>query len=206
MKVEKVNNHKVKITLSFEELQTRDITLEDLENNSDKARALFLDLITESNLESSFIFEHSQLYIEATADNSDSFVVTITKIEDFSDLSKYDILNTTSLQELKSNFEKNLHSNIYVFNSLKDIYICANIIKNTKCFSGKNSIYTNNNTFYLVFSKYSTKNIKFSKTNSILCEYSENEFNSDLLTSLILEKYTLVSSNNALKTILNTDL
>ena len=121
MKVEKINDNRVKITLSFEELTTRNISIDDLEEDSDKARNLFLDLISESDLESSFIFEHSQLYIEASSDNNNSFVVTITKLEDFTDLSKYDVLDITTINKLKSNIIKNVYSNIYVFNNLNTL-------------------------------------------------------------------------------------
>ena len=70
MKVEKINNNKVKITLTFEELEKRDINVKDIEKNSEIAKNLFVELIEESNIDEEFEFEDSQLLIEASSDNS----------------------------------------------------------------------------------------------------------------------------------------
>ena len=206
MKVEKINDNRVKITLSFEELTTRNISIDDLEEDSDKARNLFLDLISESDLESSFIFEHSQLYIEASSDNNNSFVVTITKLEDFTDLSKYDVLDITTINKLKSNIIKNVYSNIYVFNNLNTLYLCCKAIKINNYFTGSSKLYINNNMYYLVFNNISVKNINFSKTHNVLCEYSSVESQSTLLETLIKEKYTLLCSKNTLDCITKLEL
>ena len=81
MKVERINDNKIKITLSLEELEKRNISLKDLEKDSSKAKNLFLDLIEESNLDEDFIIDESQLFIEAFSDNNNSFIVTITKVD-----------------------------------------------------------------------------------------------------------------------------
>ena len=49
MKVEFINENKIKITLTFEELEKRDISLKDITNNSSLARDLFTDLIEETD-------------------------------------------------------------------------------------------------------------------------------------------------------------
>ena len=49
MKVEKINNNKVKIILTFEELEKRQINIKDIEKNTEIAKNLFVDLIEESN-------------------------------------------------------------------------------------------------------------------------------------------------------------
>ena len=198
MKVEKINDNKVKITLSFEELTTRDILPSDLEDDPDKVQNLFLDLIYESDLESSFLFEHSQLYIEASADNNNSFVVTITKLDDFMDLSKYDMLDITTVDKLKSNISKNIFNNIYIFSSLNDLYLCAKAININTDFNKSSKLYIDNNIYYLIFNKSTTKNIEFNKIHNILCEYSTKEIRSTLLETLIQEKYKLLCSKNAL--------
>ena len=44
MKVEKINNNKVKITLTFEELEKREINIKDIEKNGEIAKNLFVNL------------------------------------------------------------------------------------------------------------------------------------------------------------------
>ena len=81
MKIEKVDENKVKIILSLEELEMRNISISELQMNNSLARNFFKSLIEESNLDEDFIDnEDSQLFIEAAADNTNTFVLTITKI------------------------------------------------------------------------------------------------------------------------------
>ena len=101
MKVEFINENKIKITLTFEELEKRDISLKDITNNSSLARDLFTDLIEETDLDSEFFVDDSQLLIEACSDNNNLFIVTITKINDFPELKKY------TKRENKSNTKTN---------------------------------------------------------------------------------------------------
>ena len=88
MKIEKIDENKVKIILSFEELEMRNITLRDIEKNNVAARKLFTSLIEESNLDELFSCDDSQLFIEASSDNTNTFILTITKTDDLPDINK----------------------------------------------------------------------------------------------------------------------
>ena len=203
MKIEKINDQKVKISLSFEELKNRNVSIDELETNSDKFKNLFLDIINESGLESHFIFDNSQLYIEATYENNDIFTVIITKIDELFDLNNYDVLDTSNVKNIKFKISNNIHNNIYVFNSLHSIKKCAQCINKNDFFIGKNSLYTNNSNYYLTFNKSTLNNKDFNKTSNVLSEFCIDEINSDLLSILISEKYEMLCLNTALKTILN---
>ena len=90
MKVEKISENKVKITLTLDELDLRDISLKDIENNSSLARELFIDLLEETNLADEFAESDTQLFIEASSDNENLFVVTITNFyKTFSIISEF---------------------------------------------------------------------------------------------------------------------
>ena len=80
MKIEKINENKVKITLTIDELSQRQISLKDIEQDSNRAQDLFLDLLEETELNEDFMLDDSQLFVEASSDNENLFVVTITKI------------------------------------------------------------------------------------------------------------------------------
>ena len=54
MKVERISENKVKITLTFEELESRDITLKDIERDNTLARELFIELLEEIDLTEDF--------------------------------------------------------------------------------------------------------------------------------------------------------
>lgn len=205
MKVEKINENKVKITLSIAELAQRDISLKDLEKDTIKAKKLFLELIEESNLESSFIFEHAQLFVEAATDNSDFFTVTITKIDDFPDLSKYNLLDEgfkkKSIKKSSFNLTNPIGFNIFSFETIDNLLDMCDILKKTKSFLGKSSLYKLDTRYFLIFSKYSVKNIKFLKTYSIINEFCSGNYESELYEISLKEKATLIIKDKSLQSL-----
>ena|GEM_PF-1910940 len=206
MKVEKINENKVKITLSIDELAQRHISLKDLEKDTMKAKQLFLELIEESNLESSFIFEHAQLFVEAATDSNDFFTVTITKIDDFPDLSKYNLLdegfNKKSIKKSSTDMSYPIKFNVFSFDNLDNILDMCDILKKTKSFLGKNSLYKLDNRYFLIFSKYSIKNVKFLKTYSIITEFCLCNYASELYEVSLREKSKLIISDKALQSLI----
>ena len=80
MKLERLGENKVKITLSLEELAEREVTLKDIQTNSNIAKDLFKDLIEENTLDEDFVSNDSHLFIEAASDSNNLFTVTITKV------------------------------------------------------------------------------------------------------------------------------
>lgn len=205
MKVEKINENKVKITLSIDELAQRHITLKDLEKDTIKAKKLFLELIEESNLEASFIFEHAQLFVEASTDSNDFFTVTITKIDDFPDLTKYNLLDEgfdkKTISKPSSKLLYPINFNIFSFENIDNILSMCDILKRNKLFLGKSSLYKLDNKYFLIFSKYSIKNVKFLKTYAILNEFCLNTYESELYEISIQEKAKLIIANKALQTL-----
>lgn len=201
MKVEKINENKIKITLSFDELEKRDISLKDLEKNSAKAKNLFLNLIEESNLDEDFIIDDSQLFIEAFSDNNNTFVVTITKIENIPDILKYSPDNFRSTSGLRNNISYKVDSNIYMFESMDQIFKLCEDSKSENLFFGRNYLYKLDNKYFLIFNKSSVKNSKFLKTFVFLSEYCSAYYKDNIYELSIKEKATEVLKTSALQKI-----
>ena len=204
MKVEKINNNKVKITLTFEELEKREINIKDIEKNTEIAKNLFVDLIEESNIDEEFEFEDSQLLIEATSDNNNLFIVTITKVENFPDLKKYSLLDkkVKSSKNLKTkNTNYKVESYIYSFNTINDILNLCETSKKENLFFGKNSLYKYNEKYFLIFANSSVKNQKFLKTFVFLSEFCDNYYSYNMLSSALKEKSQIIIENKALQTL-----
>lgn len=191
MKVEKVDDNKVKITLSFEELEMRNISLSDIEKNSTAAKNLFTSLIEETNLDEDFEFENSQLFIEASSDNNSTFILTITKIENLPDVNNY---SRTQSKELYK-----IDSQLFEFTSLDTILEFCKIAKEENLFFGKNTLYKYNNKLFLLFSESAIKNKRFIKTYVMLSEYCSRYFSYDLFYTTIKEKGLVMISNRALQ-------
>ncbi|MDD3303458.1 MAG: adaptor protein MecA [Clostridia bacterium] len=203
MKVEKLSDSKVRITLTFEELEKRKITLNDIEKDSTIAKELFVDLLEESDLDNDFVIDDSHLFIEASSDNNNLFVVTITKVEDLPDLKKYSLTDVKGVhstkKSLNSNTKYTVDSNIYSFQNIDNILTICEKAKSEKLFFGKNSLYKLEDVYYLVFSKSSIKNSKFLKTYVFLSEFCNDYYSYDLYETCIKEKAKLIIENNALQ-------
>lgn len=191
MKVEKINENKVKIILSFEELEMRNITLNDIEKNNSAAKKLFTSLIEESNLDEEFELEDSQLFIEASSDNTNTFILTITRTDDLPDLNNYTKKETPQLYKIDSR--------LYEFSSIDVILDFCQKAKNENLFFGQNTLYKYENKYFILFSETAIKNKKFIKTYVMLSEYCSRYFSYDLFYNTIIEKSIVVVSNRALQ-------
>ncbi|MCR5156213.1 MAG: adaptor protein MecA [Butyrivibrio sp.] len=82
MKIEKVNDHQIRCTLTRDDLAKRDLKISELAYGTDKAKELFQDMMQQANLEYGFDAEDTPLMIEAIPINSECIVLIITKVED----------------------------------------------------------------------------------------------------------------------------
>ena len=82
MKIEKVNDHQIRCTLTRDDLAKRDLKITELAYGTDKAKELFQDMMQQANIEFGFDAEDTPLMIEAIPINSECIVLIITKVED----------------------------------------------------------------------------------------------------------------------------
>ena len=82
MKIEKVNDHQIRCTLTREDLADRELKLSELAYGTEKAKDLFRDMMQQASFEFGFDAEDIPLMIEAIPLNSECIVLIITKVED----------------------------------------------------------------------------------------------------------------------------
>lgn len=82
MKIEKVNDHQIRCTLTKADLADRHMKLSELAYGSDKAKSLFRDMMQQASYEFGFEAEDIPLMIEAIPLSGDCIVLIITKVED----------------------------------------------------------------------------------------------------------------------------
>ncbi|MCM1136289.1 MAG: adaptor protein MecA [Clostridium sp.] len=82
MKIEKVNDHQIRCTLTREDLADRELKLSELAYGTQKAKDLFRDMMQQASFEFGFEAEDIPLMIEAIPLNSECIVLIITKVED----------------------------------------------------------------------------------------------------------------------------
>lgn len=82
MKIEKVNDHQIRCTLTKADLADRELKLSELAYGTEKAKSLFRDMMQQAAFEFGFEAEDIPLMIEAIPISSDCIVLVITKVED----------------------------------------------------------------------------------------------------------------------------
>lgn len=82
MKIEKVNDHQIRCTLTKADLADRELKISELAYGTEKAKSLFRDMMQQASFECGFEADNIPLMIEAIPLNSECIVLIITKVED----------------------------------------------------------------------------------------------------------------------------
>ncbi len=82
MKIEKVNDHQIRCTLTKSDLADRELKISELAYGTEKAKSLFRDMMQQASFEFGFDADDIPLMIEAIPLNSECIVLVITKVED----------------------------------------------------------------------------------------------------------------------------
>lgn len=108
MKIEKVNDHQIRCTLTKADLADRQLKLSELAYGTEKAKDLFRDMMQQANLKFGFEAEDIPLMIEAIPLSGDCIVLIITKVEDPEELDTRFSKFAPSLQDLDDALEETL--------------------------------------------------------------------------------------------------
>lgn len=82
MKIEKISDNQIRCTLSKKDLLERELRISELAYGTEKAKALFRDMIQQASYEFGFEADDIPLMIEAIPISPESLVLVITKVED----------------------------------------------------------------------------------------------------------------------------
>ena len=193
MKIEKINDNKIRITLSNVELKERNLDFQALRYNTPEAQTLFLDMMKKAEDEHGFKTANCQLFIEAASINDGQFIVTVTRLQEKA-LPPVPQRRKNSLPEIKVR-KKQAHSSekiVYKFNDFEQIY---EMIK-SKCIplDLPSTLYEYNNTFFLV--------VKPSpKIHLLILEFGEMIKDLDIAEGFLAEHGNKIIENSALNTI-----
>ena len=184
MIVEKINNNKAKIILTFNELKFRKITLSEIQKNKNKAHDFFIKLIEDSNLNKSFLAEDSTLFIEAST-CKDSFIVIITKVT-----------ATDNYNFSKITLSYKIDSNIFEFDNLTNLLRVITLLPSIKL--NDVTLYYYSKKYFLIFLNTLTNTSKFIKHFIVLSEYCNNIYKPKF-TNIIYEYGKCIFSKKALE-------
>lgn len=193
MKIEKLNDNKLKITLSIDDLEERNITLHSFMYNSPESQDLFWELLQEAEKECGFNVDDSMIYVEASTSGSGNFTLLVTKTNEKSPIekiSKPKKLTKENFKLKRKSVPLKPETAIYIFDTFDDICAFCNICDVS--ILHENSLYKMNDLYYL-----KTDFIPY----NIVLDYATLAKAPDLLEAKLNEYGNMVVSENALQTI-----
>ncbi len=187
MKFERLDENKIRCTLTKAELAEKHINLTELAYGTDKAKALFKDLMDQARDELGFEVDDMPLMIEAIPVKPDSLMLIITKVSNPDEMnsrfSKFAGLNPNEIVENLMDGEQSAPETpeqttvedawkeeasdinvkdaayvVFAFDSIKDVISVAHIV--TGYYKSDNSLYSNphdNRLYLLMYRNHNTE-------------------------------------------------
>lgn len=189
MKIEKINDNKIKVTLSTSELQERNLDFQALKYNTPEAQSLFWDMMKQAENEHGFKTTNCQLFIEAASLQDGQFIVTVTKLQDkaLPPVPQKKKLPAPELKMRKKVHQKNQNF-VYKFDDFEQI--CTLLISNKELKTLPTTLYEYKNT-YFILAKPSPK------IHLIISEFGEIQKDSISTESILEEHGTKIIEKNA---------
>ena len=122
MKIEKVNDHQIRCTLTKADLADRELKISELAYGTEKAKSLFRDMMQQASYEFGFEAEDIPLMIEAIPVSSECIVLIITKVEDPEELDTRFSKFAPSVNEEDSDYSEETDSRDEVLDLFKKLH------------------------------------------------------------------------------------
>ncbi len=207
MKIERVNDHQIRCTLTKNDLEVRNLKLSELAYGTEKAKNLFRDMMNEASRRFGFEAEDIPLMIEAIPLSGDTIVLIITKVEDPEELdtrfSKFapgvqsspeDFPETKRLSG--TNGEGESSTRLYAFRELDDAISAAHSVAKPDAVTS--SLYKDNGVYYLMI-RCLDDTETFHRIANMLTEYSTPELMTASRAVFLREKAETMIAAGALE-------
>jgi adapter protein MecA 1/2 len=156
MKIERISDNIIKVTISYNDLEEKNIDLNALNYNTPAAQEFFWDLMEQAEEQFGFNLADSQLIIEPVPDSNEGFVITITKIDgdvEFESIHKY-IKNRMRKGDLRVKRKGRKVCSPLLIYSFRDIGdVCNLAFKLDNIYSGESTLFRIRDTYYLSLSR-----------------------------------------------------
>lgn len=202
MKFEKLNNDKIKITLSSADLEANDIDFHSFMSDSNETQSLFLAVLDKAERDYGFSTDNYQLKVETLALDNGNFILTITRSR---------VANTSESTSEKRKFKVsrkvpslNSASLIYKFNSFEDFcdfvkFLSTSGLTDIDKISKSSMLYCYNTYYYLIFNNINVKYPCLKSVYSAITEFATYVDYSDALAAKLHESASLIIKDHVIK-------
>ena len=202
MKIEKISDSIIRVTISLNDLKEMNIDLNTLNYNTPAVQEFFWDLMEQAEEQLGFDLTDSQLIIEPVPDSGNGFIITITKIDedgDFESIQKYikSRLKKSDLKVKKRGRRVCSSLIIYSFKCLEDV--CGFADKAGNLYNGESTLYKCGNAYYLMMTRSGAISSGSGKFELILNEYGTKVLNAIFYEGYLNEYGEKIIENNAIE-------
>lgn len=190
MKIEKINDNKIKVTINEEDIKIWNVSYEKLTDNTPEARDLFWFALRLAEKDVNFKVGSSKLFVEVHSQSNNGFVMFISK-------AKAEEISLDYITGLKKERRTKGDFRVFLFECFDDLCNCVEIIKGN--FVGESSLYKYNEKFYLWTAPYNID--EFLENESIFLEYSVKVKCSGTFRGTLREYGTEMIKENAVEII-----
>lgn len=201
MKFEKLNENKLRIIVSSQDLIEKHIDFHSFMSNSIESQDIFLDILDKAEKEVGFVTKNYKVRIEAFAMNNEDFIFTVTRL---SDKTEKENLKQNKLKFKRKKTVNSVKQSVYKFSTFEDFLLFVSSIqnfniKNIGTLSKSVLLYTYKDNYYLVFYNINEQYKYYNKVFTLLTEFSSYVNNSELFSSKLSECGKIYFKNNAIK-------
>ena len=214
MKVERISENQLKLTLTKDDLEERELHLEDLISPSEKTQKLFHDIMAQALDEYDFIGENTPLMVEAMPMGVDGITIIVTKVsrEKGEARAASYLAGGHDLRRWKSKppmipdaMEEASDLLIYSFPTLDDVISVSLSLADS--FRGESELYKNDGRFYLVLQADAAAGEEGDEAQDmeyILKEYGEKHVSTALARYYLLEHGETMIAQRAVRVLAKT--
>ena len=198
MKIEKINDDKIRITLNIDDLKEKNIDFHSFMANPIESQDLFLDMLETAEKEVGFVTKNYKIILDALFTSEGNFILTVTR--DSCNLPKKKIAVRRKSSILNNSIA------IYSFAQFEDV---ISFCKYIYPLQNKHKLYVSKNTsliefqdnYYMVFRSIKNNPQKLKLFGTTISEFGTYIQNSDLFERKLLEYGKKIIGSNAINTI-----
>lgn len=200
MRFEKLNEDKIRITLDMKDLESKNIDYQAFMSNSISTQKLFLDMLEEAEKEIGFSTKDYKIMIEALATLDGTFVLTITRVapKEEQQSKKMNLKvrrKVTQITQKQAIYSFACFDDFCNFCNLLDVSLRKNLDKLSKSFS----LYTYQNTYYLVINNINLEFKSLKTFYSTILEFGKFVSDSKIIEGKLIEHGNLIIKDKAIK-------
>ena len=203
MKIEKINENKIRITLNITDLEKNNIDLHSFMSNSEESQEMFLRMLDEAEKEVGFVTDDHRIMIEALATSDGSFVLTVTKLSNSENKEANSKKRKINIKRKKQN--ENPLKLIYCFENFDEYcnfctFLNNSVFRYLDSLAENTSLYLHNNNYYLVIKNLNINVNLFKSFLASTTEFAKYVNSPELFENKLLEYGKLIMNEKAIDT------